>query len=192
MGPPHPPEELRAYTQDRRACRGVFGGVAEFAVNCHHNGRQLTEAAVRSEEREFKRVETWLGGPKVIRHRLRTKTDVHEVTLRGLPIRSVIHLLGVLLLLQRNDGLEKAMGVSLRTVQRRKALNSEQSGRTLKFAEIVAKATEVFGSQQAAEEWLERPAMGLDDKIPMELLATPAGREMVEDFLTRTEYGAYT
>lgn len=52
--------------------------------------------------------------------------------------------------------------------------------------------TEVFGSQQAAEEWLERPAMGLDDKSPMELLATPAGREMVEDFLTRLEHGAYT
>jgi len=152
-----------------------------------------------SEERELKRVEAWFGGPKVIRHKLRTKTDAHEVTLRGLPIRSVNHFLSALVILQWSGALEKALGVSQRTVQRRKAkalgwkaLNYEQSGRTLKFAEIVAKATEVFGSQQKAEDWLQRPAMGLDDRRPIELLATPAGRELVEDFLTRLEYGVYT
>lgn len=144
-----------------------------------------------SEEREFKRVEAWLGGPKVIQHKLRTKTDVHEVTLRGLPSRSVHLLLAALLILQRNPTLEKAMGVSLRTVQRKKALNSDQSGSTLKFAEIVAKATELFGSQQEAEEWLQRPAMSLDHRRPIELLATQAGRELVEDFLTRLKFGAY-
>ena len=61
-----------------------------------------------------------------------------------------------------------------------------------KFAEVLAKATEVFGSQQNAEEWLQRPAMGLNDRLPIELLATPTGAKLVEDFLTRLEYGAYT
>ena len=111
--------------------------------------------------------------------------------MRGLPSRSVHLLLAALLILQRNPTLEKAMGVSLRTVQRKKALNSDQSGSTLKFAEIVAKATELFGSQQEAEEWLQRPAMSLDHRRPIELLATQAGRELVEDFLTRLKFGAY-
>ena len=87
--------------------------------------------------------------------------------------------------------------MSLRTLQRRrespeKPLGQEQSGRAWKFAEILAKATEVFGSQEEAEQWLDRPATGLDQRRPIDLLATPAGVEMVQDFLHRLEYGVYT
>jgi putative toxin-antitoxin system antitoxin component (TIGR02293 family) len=56
---------------------------------------------------------------------------------------------------------------------------------------ILAKATEMFGSQQEAEQWLERPAIGLNRRRPIDLLATPAGVELVEDFLKRLEYGVY-
>ena len=86
--------------------------------------------------------------------------------------------------------------MSLRTLQRRKdapdkPLSQEQSGRTWKFAEILAKATDVFGSQEEAEQWLERPAIGLDQRRPIDLLATPAGIELVEQYLTRLAYGVY-
>lgn len=86
--------------------------------------------------------------------------------------------------------------MSLRTFQRRKdapdkPLSQEQSGRTWKFAEILAKATDVFGSQEEAEQWLERPAIGLDQRRPIDLLATPAGVELVEQYLTRLAYGVY-
>ena len=50
----------------------------------------------------------------------------------------------------------------------------------------------MFGSQEEAEEWLRRPAMGLDQRRPIDLLATPAGVELVEDFLGRLKYGVYT
>ncbi|MEA2728511.1 MAG: hypothetical protein QOF70_2986 [Acetobacteraceae bacterium] len=87
--------------------------------------------------------------------------------------------------------------MSLRTIQRRKdasmkPLNQEQSGRTWKFAEILAKATAVLGSQDQAEEWLQQPAMGLDQRRPIDLLATQAGAEIVQEFLGRLEYGVYT
>jgi putative toxin-antitoxin system antitoxin component (TIGR02293 family) len=87
--------------------------------------------------------------------------------------------------------------MSLRTYQRRKdalakPLSQEQSGRTWKFAEILSKATDVFGSQQEAEQWLERPAIGLDQRRPIDLLATPAGVELVEEYLERMVYGVYT
>ena len=86
--------------------------------------------------------------------------------------------------------------MSLRTFQRRKntpakPLNKEQSGRTWKFAEILAKATEVLGSQEEAEQWLERPAIGLNQRRPIDLLETPAGMELVEDYLMQLEYGVY-
>ena len=70
-------------------------------------------------------------------------------------------------------------------------LSLEQSGRMWQFAEILAKATSVLGSQEEAEQWLERPAIGLDKRRPIDLLATPAGVEMVEDFLERLAYGVY-
>jgi putative toxin-antitoxin system antitoxin component (TIGR02293 family) len=72
-----------------------------------------------------------------------------------------------------------------------KPLTPEQSGRAWKFAEILAKATLLLGSQEEAERWLERPATGLDQQRPIDLLATPAGVAIVEDFLLRLEHGVY-
>lgn len=63
-----------------------------------------------------------------------------------------------------------------------KLLSQEQSGRTWKFAEILARATAVFGSQLMAEQWLDRPATGLDRRRPLDLLATPAGISLVGGF----------
>jgi len=62
----------------------------------------------------------------------------------------------------------------------------------VRFAEIFAKATEVIGSPEEAEQWLYRPQMGLDQQRPIDLLKTPASVEVVQDFLTRLEYGVYT
>jgi putative toxin-antitoxin system antitoxin component (TIGR02293 family) len=59
-------------------------------------------------------------------------------------------------------------------------------------AEILAKATKVFGSRDEAEQWLGRPVTGLDQRRPIDLRATPAGVRLVEDFLGRLEYGVYT
>ena len=64
--------------------------------------------------------------------------------------------------------------------------------RTTKHAKILAKATAVLGSEQEVEQWLERPAIGLNQRRPIDLLATPAGAKIVEDFLTRVEFGVYT
>ena len=55
--------------------------------------------------------------------------------------------------------------MSLRTFQRRRdtpkrPLSLEQSGRTWKFAEILARATALLGSQESAEQWLERLPSG--------------------------------
>lgn len=60
-----------------------------------------------------------------------------------------------------------------------------------KFTEILAKATELFGSRQEAEHWLERPAIGLNRHRPIDLLAMPAGADLVETFLSQIEFGVY-
>ena len=156
----------------------------------------IGDARPSTETMELQRVVDLLGGARVMPRPLRTALDAHEMLLRGLPGRALSHLIDNLVVIEKTASLEKAVGMSLRTFQRRrdkpaKRLSQEQSGRTWKFAEILAKATEVFGSQEEAEQWLERPATGLDQRRPIDLLQTPAGVELVQDFLIQLEYGVY-
>ncbi|MBV9785331.1 MAG: DUF2384 domain-containing protein [Acidisphaera sp.] len=145
---------------------------------------------------ELQRVAALLGGDRVLRHRLRGPHDAHEMILQGLPGKAVTHLVANVGL-RMDAAMEKALGMSLRTYQRHKEapvklLSPEQSGRAWKFAEIFAQAMAVFGSDDAARRWLDRPALGLDGRRPIDLLATPAGIQLVESLLTRLEYGVYT
>jgi putative toxin-antitoxin system antitoxin component (TIGR02293 family) len=57
---------------------------------------------------------------------------------------------------------------------------------------ILAKATRVLGSQEEAEQWLKRPAIGLNRRRPIDLLTTRVGAKLVEIYLGRLEYGVYT
>ncbi|MGO7041810.1 antitoxin Xre/MbcA/ParS toxin-binding domain-containing protein [Rhizobium acaciae] len=145
---------------------------------------------------ELQKIEALLGGSRILSRSLTNALDAHELLLHGLPASALDHLVGTLVVLGKNESLEKAVGMSLRTWQRRKdtpskPLSQEQSGRAWKFAEILAKATDIFGSQAEAELWLERPAVGLEQRRPIDLLGTPAGVELVEDHLDRLEYGVY-
>ena len=137
-----------------------------------------------------------LGGRRVLGRNLKSQLDAHEILVNGLPTTAFDALLKNLII-HKHAALYKAVGISLRTHQRRKdapdkLLSQEQSGRIWKFAEILAKATRVLGSQTEAERWLDRPAIGLDQHRPIDLLVTPAGVELVEDYLSRLEYGVYT
>jgi putative toxin-antitoxin system antitoxin component (TIGR02293 family) len=154
-------------------------------------------AEAGGESRRIERVTELLGGVRVLRHKMNSPLEAHDVLVGGLPSAALTHLVERLTVLRQPDSLEKAVGVSVRTLQRRregstKPLSQEQSARTWKFAEILAKATEVFGSQQEAERWMERPAMALEQRRPIDLMTTPAGVEIVEDLLRRLEYGVYT
>lgn len=148
---------------------------------------------------EIGRTVALLGGWRVLRRHVGSRLEAHDLLRDGLPGHALTHLVEHVALLgaPHHGGLETAVGISLRTYQRRKdspdtPLSPEQSGRAWTFAEILGRATELFGSQAAAEAWLERPAMALDRRRPIDLLSTPAGVESVEEHLTRLEYGVYT
>lgn len=138
-----------------------------------------------------------LGGRKVLRRPVQSALDAHDLILDGLPSDALLQLIEGAQVLSRGDALEKAIGMSIRTFQRRKKdapgsqLSTEQSSRTWRFAEILARAMDVMGSKAAAESWLESPAMGLDNRRPIDLLASTAGAEAVETYLLQMEYGVY-
>lgn len=139
-----------------------------------------------------------LGGDQIMSKSVRTALDAHDLIVAGIPSKSLLHLVEGVRFLSAGDTLNKAIGISIRTLQRRKSdttgkvLSIEQSSRAWRFAEIIAKATDIMGTQEAAEAWFLEPAIGLNNRRPIDLLASSAGAGVIEDYLTRLEYGVYT
>jgi putative toxin-antitoxin system antitoxin component (TIGR02293 family) len=156
------------------------------------------QAAAPAVEENVVRAYKLLGGQKMLRHPVSNSIDAHDLIERGIPAASLMVLIDGVQALSRGDALEKAIGMSIRTFQRRRndaassSLSAEQSSRAWRFAEILAQAIEVLGSKEAAQEWLLSPAIGLDNRRPIDLLTSVAGAEAVGDYLTRMEYGVYT
>ena len=136
-----------------------------------------------------------LGGRRVLHRHVASEEDAHDLVLRGIPAEAMAKLFAGVSSLSR-DIVLAAIGVSERSFARRKAapkarLPVSESERLWRFAEILGHAMRVFGSQSEAEQWLGRPAIGLDHKKPIDLLRTHPGARLVSEYLTRMEYGVY-
>lgn len=59
-------------------------------------------------------------------------------------------------------------------------------------SDIQELAAHVLGSHALAQEWLNRPAVALDGRRPIELLTDSAEAQKVKDLLMRIEYGVYS
>ena len=95
------------------------------------------------------------------------------------------------------QALTEVLGISERTLRRQrehpeKPMPPDLASKTWLIAETLANASTVFGSRNAAERWMARPAMGLDGARPIELLRTLQGAELVTEFLGRLEHAVYT
>jgi putative toxin-antitoxin system antitoxin component (TIGR02293 family) len=89
-------------------------------------------------------------------------------------------------------GLMQVIEINERTAQRRKeqgALTSEESDRLARVARVTRRAVEAFGDEAQALEWLRRPNRTLRGALPLDLLGTDSGAELVTDELGRIEYG---
>lgn len=137
-----------------------------------------------------------LGGTGIIKGKIRSDLEVHDAIVKRLSGKALVYVVKHARILNRSD-VSAAAGVSLRTAQRidaqsTKLLSPEQSGRLWKFAEVLAKAIEVFGMREEAEKWLATPAIALEKKRPVDLLRSPVGVELIEQLLGRLEYNVYT
>lgn len=94
------------------------------------------------------------------------------------------------------DAILKAVGLSERTAHRIKAapdkpLDARTTDGIYRLESVRALAEEVLGSTQAANEWLNTEAMGLEFRKPIDLLSTSPGAEAVKTLLQRMKYGVY-
>lgn len=120
--------------------------------------------------------------------------ETHDLVTVGLPVVKARELMASYKVIERSDVL-RAVGISERTLQRGNApgklLDANASDRALRLAAITELAIQVLGSQDAAERWLASPAIGLDQRRPIDLMQSTEGTELVKTLLTRMDYGVY-
>ncbi|MCG6658264.1 DUF2384 domain-containing protein [Halomonas campisalis] len=126
----------------------------------------------------------------------RSAFEIHELIEQGLPSQDIISFVESIDLFHDKMVVAKVIGMSERTLYRRvknpEPLSAEQSSRAWRFAEILTRAEDVFGDPEEAQRWMNTPAMGLEGRKPIDLITTQVGYELVDDFLTRMDYGVYS
>jgi len=120
--------------------------------------------------------------------------DLIETIRQGLP-KQALERLAEALRLKVLD-LEHILPVSKRTLQRYgqqngKFLPKELSDHMLQAAKVYARAVDVFEDEERALEWLQATIVALGGRIPMSLLDTSAGVDLVLAELGRLEYGVF-
>lgn len=112
---------------------------------------------------------------------------------KGMPVSTIGHLSKRLHL--EESYLLLIIGISDRTWQRRrkekKPFDSVESDRLYRLAKVYARANEVFEDEDVVLDWLKTKNRALGD-VPLMLLDTEAGTDMVERVLTRIEHGVYS
>jgi putative toxin-antitoxin system antitoxin component (TIGR02293 family) len=145
-------------------------------------------------ENPFIRVVNVLGA----KFRIGSAIDLHEQILEGFPCSVAVNFVSTLNEIPVDESI-RVLNISSRSWHRIKAekadlgksLDVDQSARLWSMAEILAKAEEVLGTRDDAEQWLSRPAMGLESRRPIDLMATPQGAVLVKTLLDQMEHGVY-
>jgi putative toxin-antitoxin system antitoxin component (TIGR02293 family) len=96
--------------------------------------------------------------------------------------------------INRNFLAEEVFDVSLKTMLRyqkeRKKLNPRNSEIALKLLKLLNKGMEIFGTIDTFISWLNKPAFGLGEQIPIKFMNTNTGIDLIEEELIRIEFGA--
>lgn len=108
----------------------------------------------------------------------------------GLPVSAVRGLV---------DGKTVALGdlvgivATRRTLDRRLAddtpLTPEEGDRFARFAEVLVLAAHIFGDRERAMVWLRTPKSRLDGAVPLQLMRTHTGTELVINLLNQGRHG---
>jgi len=96
--------------------------------------------------------------------------------------------------LKKNQLADDVFRVSLKTITRyqkdNKRLDPRNSELVLKLIALYRKGIEIFGEIESFNRWLNKPAFGLGDQIPYQLMNTSTGIDLIFEELVRIEFGA--
>jgi len=85
------------------------------------------------------------------------------------------------------------MGISTKSIQRyqqqENILSPTQTEFVLKIEQLFKAGKEVFGSTDSFRQWMQKPAYGLDNKVPASILNTISGINLVINQVMRIAHG---
>ncbi len=131
-----------------------------------------------------------LGGRRAVGTSVADRLGLVPLVRRGLPyaaLRAVSRSFDVSAALAT-----RSLRLPERTLARRRAarrLDTGQSEKVLRLAQIALHARRVLGTRGNARSWLGSPNRALGGVTPLSLLDTDVGARAVEDVLTRIEHG---
>jgi len=89
--------------------------------------------------------------------------------------------------------IEHALNKSMKSFQnykeKRTMLDTVTSEKLLKLFALYRKGAEVFGSIDDFSHWISRPAYGLGNQVPIDIIDTMTGIDLINEELVRIEYG---
>ena len=142
---------------------------------------------------ELPEISRILGGKRVLGQEIHSYFDCIELGKRGVPkgaLANLANYLGLSL-----SQVAQLLPVSERTVQRydsKTLFNRTVSEHILHIAEVATKGTEVFEDKENFIAWLNHPSIALGNEVPIDLLRSRLGADMILDELGRIEHGIFS
>ena len=134
-----------------------------------------------------------LGGEKVLGRQIETQMDLVQLGDEGITKKVIINLQTYLALPWKK--MVSLLPVTDRTLQRygkTKHLSPEVSQQILIIAELVVRGVDVFGDKERFLNWMNTPCLALSNKLPLNLIKSRLGHEMVLDQIGRIEHGVFS
>jgi len=89
--------------------------------------------------------------------------------------------------------IESILYVTIKTLtnymQRKTTLNAAMSEKVLSIFALYQKGISIFGNVQEFNKWMAAPSFGLGNQLPGDLMTTMTGINLINEELTRIEYG---
>jgi putative toxin-antitoxin system antitoxin component (TIGR02293 family) len=143
-----------------------------------------------AQQTKYKLLKEFLGGDELVKEPLNNEYDLIRLTRNGINKKQLLFLVKYLSL--NLTEISKILPISIRTLQRynkNQTLNTDVTNRSLLIAELFTKGVRVFGNLDKFNFWFRSPNSALSGHMPIDLLDTTFGLELIKDELGRIEYG---
>lgn len=129
--------------------------------------------------------------PYITMPRYNDAISLLDTSKKGLEAKSALDFLALSGFTQ--DEFQETFKTTVKTIQnhvnRQLKLDASLSEKLLKAFALFDSGIELFGSAQAFQQWLHTPAYGLGNRLPFDLMDTVTGIQLIDEELTRIQYG---
>jgi len=155
---------------------------------------QVSEPAVAYNALPQSSVMSLFGGANILHLTGSLSSDFEflNLTRRGIPKKSLLTLAKKISLTIQD--IADILHISERTLQRyddNALIKPEHSEKAIELARLYARGVEVLGTLEAFKSWMNTPNYALHNEVPLSLLDTSIGFDMVLAELGRIEHGIF-